>query len=43
MRDRQYKGYKTGELTEDFDRVRTSSMLYIPRQAFGYGFWHNNY
>lgn len=43
MRDREYKGFSRGELTEDFDRTRVGSMLYIPRQAFGFGFWHDKY
>lgn len=43
MRDREYKGFSRGELTEDFDRTRVDSMLYIPRQAFDFGFWHDKY
>lgn len=43
MRDREYKGFKSGELTEDFDRTRIDSMLFIPRQAFDFGFWHDKY
>ena len=43
MRDREYKGFARGELTEDFDRTRVDSMLYIPRQAFDFGFWHDKY
>lgn len=43
MRDREYKGFPRGELTEDFDRTRVDSMLYIPRQAFGFGIWQDEY
>lgn len=43
MSDREYKGFSRGELTEDFDRTKVDSMLYIPRQAFDYGFWHDKY
>ena len=43
MRDREYKGFSRGELTEDFNRTRVDSMLYIPRQAFDFGFWHDKY
>ena len=43
MRDREYKGFSRGELTEDFDRTSVDSMLYIPRQAFDFGFWHDKY
>ena len=34
MRDREYKGFAKGELTEDFDRTNVNSMLLIPRQNF---------
>ena len=43
MRDREYKKFTRGELSEDFDRIRIDSMLYIPRQAFDFGFWHDKY
>ena len=43
MRDREYKNFTRGELSEDFDRTRIDSMLYIPRQAFDFGFWHDKY
>lgn len=43
MRDREYKSFTRGELSEDFDRTRIDSMLFIPRQAFDFGFWHDKY
>lgn len=43
MCEREYKGFKTGELTEAFDRTEINSMLYIPRQAFTSGMWFNGY
>lgn len=43
MRDREYKNFTRGELSEDFDRTRIDSMLYIPRQAFDFGLWHDKY
>lgn len=43
MRDREYKSFSGGELTEDFDRTRIDSILYIPRQAFNSSFWENKY
>ena len=43
MIDREYKGFTRGELTENFDRTRIDSMLYIPRQAFNFGTWHDKY
>ena len=43
MRDREYKKFSRGELIEDFDKSRIDSMLYVPRQAFDFGPWHNKY
>ncbi len=43
MSDREYKDFSTKVLTEDFDRTKVSSMLYIPRQAFDFGLWHDKY
>lgn len=43
MRDREYKGFSTGELTEDFDKAQIGSMLFVPRQAFNFGTYHNSY
>ncbi len=43
MRDREYKNFTRGELSEDFDRTRIDSMLFIPRQAFDFGLWHDKY
>lgn len=43
MRDREYKGFSQTLLTEDFDRVRLDSMLFIPRQAFNFGLWYYKY
>lgn len=43
MRDREYKRFARGELSVDFDRAEIDSMLFIPRQAFDFGFWHDKY
>lgn len=43
MRDREYKSFARGELSVDFDRAEIDSMLFIPRQAFDFGFWHDKY
>lgn len=43
MAEREEKTFTRGELSEDFDRTRIDSMLYIPRQAFDIGFWHDKY
>ena len=43
MRDREFKSFSRGELSEDFDRTRISSMLNIPRHAFDFGFWNDKY
>lgn len=43
MRDREYKSFTRGELSENFDRTRIDSMLFIPRQAFDFGLWHDKY
>lgn len=43
MRDREYKGFSTDELTESIDKASVSSMLNIPRSAFNFGFWHDKY
>lgn len=43
MRDREYKSFGGGELSESFDRASIDSMLYIPRQAFNLGMWNDKY
>ena len=43
MKERENKGFKPGELTENFDRANENTMLYIPRQAFDNGFWYDKY
>jgi hypothetical protein len=43
MRDREYKSFARGELSVDFDRAEIDSMLFIPRQAFDFGVWHDKY
>lgn len=43
MRDREYKSFGGGSLSESFDRARIDSMLYIPRQAFNLGMWNDKY
>lgn len=43
MRDREYKSFAKGELSVDFDRAEIDSMLFIPRQAFDFGVWHDKY
>lgn len=43
MRDREYKGFTKGKLSETFDRASIDSMLHIPRQAFDSGFWNDKY
>lgn len=43
MRDREYKSFTKGKLSETFDRASIDSMLYIPRQAFDSGFWNDKY
>lgn len=43
MRDREYKSFARGELSVDFDRAEIDSMLFIPRQAFDFGFWYDKY
>lgn len=43
MRDREYKSFAREELPVDFDRAEINSMLFIPRQAFDFGFWYDKY
>lgn len=43
MRDREYKSFARGELSVDFDRAEIDSMLFIPRQEFDFGVWHDKY
>lgn len=43
MRDREYKRFRKGKLSENFDRTSVASMLCIPRQAFDFGYWHDKY
>jgi len=43
MRDREYKRFPKAELMEDFDNAKIDSMLYVPRQAFDFGYWHDKY
>lgn len=43
MRDREFKDYGEGELTESFDNANVGSILYIPREAFKYGFMNDKY
>lgn len=43
MRDREYKEFSRGELSENFDNTTTNSMLRIPRGAFETGFLKDAY
>ena len=43
MRDREYKSFAREELPVDFDRAEINSVLFIPRQAFDFGFWYDKY
>ncbi len=43
MINREYKGYKTGELTERIQLASPNSALYIAREAFKPGFWYDKY
>ena len=40
---REIKRFPGGQLDNNFQNVRTDSALYIPRQAFTYGFWSDKY
>lgn len=43
MRDREYKSFTKGKLSENFDRANVNSMLLIPRNAFDSGFSNDKY
>lgn len=43
MRERECKSFAKGELPVDFDKAEINSILFIPRQAFDFGFWYDKY
>lgn len=43
MDKKEYKGFPREELSEDFDRARIDSALYVPRKAFDMGMWYDRY